>query len=461
MEELADAIEDAQYVNAISSQEDGPKPVIPWEKPSDDELMSWEDRVKSRPSTATPFSLEWVCQQPIGYFLFSQFLKKTCKDYVRINFCEDVLRYRKLQTKQERLDLTVQMARFFLGFEKSPTIVHTEAPITEDSINSNLNGVIPEKRIEVDMDNPTEESLTSPSAVKYIWPLPPRTEIEEYDLARPMNESKPSDRTASGDLVELSFGVSKRKIIDKMVTGESRITHMSRDELDALFAAGTDHPICSESIIGLKGPVLAEILSIVQANAFAVTAPKSSRSPSELSSFQKSDSIYRRSSSDSLSLHFLETRNPSSSRSLLDVAVSNNDTAPTDDSATTNGAVDNRPRAASSSQRKLQQNVVSLPTDFFDKAEYVIMESLKCQYWSSFVKSRYWTKLKHFLWYQDRRVIPEDFFVLRVLGRGGFGLVTGKNEIILPLFCLPPMLAISMMFPVKLVKKEPQGSCML
>jgi hypothetical protein len=402
MEELADAIEDAQYVNAISSQEDGPKPVIPWERPTDVELSAWEQRVKSKSLSPVSFSMEWCCQQPIGYFLFSQFIKKCYKDYARINFCEDVLRYRKLQTKQERLDLTVQMARFFLGFEKSPTIVLTEAATPDDTIQSILSGSIPEKRIEEDIDKPTEESRSSPpEVVKYIWPLPPRTEIEEYDLARPFHgESRSSGKINSADKID---------------AGESCISQMSADELNQLFLTGNDHPICSESIIGLKGPVLAEIVSIVEANAFAVTPPKA---------FQKSDSMYWRSSSDSLSLHFMDSRNAtSSSRSLVD-----NTTAPTNDLAATNGVTENHHRGAPSSQRRLQQNVVSLPTDFFDKAEYVIMESLKRQYWNSFVDSPYWTKLKNFLWYQDRRVIPEDFFVLRVLGRGGFGLVTGKNK---------------------------------
>ena len=42
MEELQDAIEDAQYVNAIATQEDGPRPVLPWEKPTEEQLQEWE-----------------------------------------------------------------------------------------------------------------------------------------------------------------------------------------------------------------------------------------------------------------------------------------------------------------------------------------------------------------------------------------------------------------------------------
>jgi hypothetical protein len=35
MEELQDAIEDAQYLSAVSSVEDGPRPVLPWEIPTE------------------------------------------------------------------------------------------------------------------------------------------------------------------------------------------------------------------------------------------------------------------------------------------------------------------------------------------------------------------------------------------------------------------------------------------
>jgi hypothetical protein len=66
-----------------------------------------------------------------------------------------------------------------------------------------------------------------------------------------------------------------------------------------------------------------------------------------------------------------------------------------------------------------------LEFDFFNRAEQVVLESLRRDYWTGFSSSPHWIKLLNFLWYQDRRVVAEDFFVMRVLGRGGFGLVTG------------------------------------
>lgn len=63
--------------------------------------------------------------------------------------------------------------------------------------------------------------------------------------------------------------------------------------------------------------------------------------------------------------------------------------------------------------------------EMFDHAECIVIESLKRDYWEKFQASPQYERLLNFLWYQDRRVVPEDFFVMRVLGRGGFGLVNG------------------------------------
>jgi len=78
MEELQDAIEDAQYVNAIATLDDGPKPVTAWPRPSEEELDAWRKKkrvssvtkydMKDGSSTTVPFSMEWVVQQEIGFF---------------------------------------------------------------------------------------------------------------------------------------------------------------------------------------------------------------------------------------------------------------------------------------------------------------------------------------------------------------------------------------------------------
>ena len=75
---------------------------------------------------------------------------------------------------------------------------------------------------------------------------------------------------------------------------------------------------------------------------------------------------------------------------------------------------------------RLRENRM-LGRHMFDRAESLVIESLRRQYWKEFETSPEYKKLLNFLWFQDRTVAPDDFFVMRVLGRGGFGLVHGKR----------------------------------
>ncbi len=69
-----------------------------------------------------------------------------------------------------------------------------------------------------------------------------------------------------------------------------------------------------------------------------------------------------------------------------------------------------------------------LPEDLFDEVEAIVLDVIKNKHWEEFLASPHYEKLINFLWFQDRKVVEEDFFVMRVLGRGGFGLVTGEFE---------------------------------
>lgn len=69
-----------------------------------------------------------------------------------------------------------------------------------------------------------------------------------------------------------------------------------------------------------------------------------------------------------------------------------------------------------------------LPGNLFDRAEVLVAERVRERHWAGFQRSTYHDRLLRFLWFQDRTVVEEDFFVMRVLGRGGFGLVTACKK---------------------------------
>jgi hypothetical protein len=105
MEELQDALEDAQYVNAINLDE-GPRPITAWEKPSDEEMEKWKNNLvkkwndsSNKSTEPEPFSYDWVLAFPLGFYMFSSFIKQNSDDYVQVNFIEEILRWRYLRGK--------------------------------------------------------------------------------------------------------------------------------------------------------------------------------------------------------------------------------------------------------------------------------------------------------------------------------------------------------------------------
>lgn len=340
MEELQDAIEDAQYVNAISTQEDGPRPVLAWDIPNDDQINAWKEKIKRQQPDA--YSLEWTLNSAIGLFLFSAFLKETQNDHLRINFCEEVVRWKKLRGRQ-RVD---KAKRIIATYLKTPT------------------------------------SST----------LPPKTEIDEYDLERtvPQLDAIETHMSKNYDPLNLNCcigldGPVRDAIFAKMqVVDQARAAYKREKEkqkAESPTSVGTEEPQLEESGNGESPHTEAETETDEDHDMDdrEETKEESTRSPSD--DVSKDLSVSRHSSQ-----FRLITKKP-----------------------------DVGPRY--------------LADDFFDIAEAIVMESLRKQYWEAFLESEQYVKLMHFLWYQDRRVAPEDFFVMRVLGRGGFGLVTGTSAV--------------------------------
>ena len=308
MEELQDAIEDAQYVNAIATQEDGPRPVLPWDVPEEEQLEAWETKLRSTKQDEAdsgglvPFGMDWTLASAIGFFLFSAFLKEDSSDYLRINFVEEVTRWRRMRGKH-RVERARRIAEVYL---KEPP-----------------------------KDEETGETV-----------LPKKTEIDEYDLTR--------------EPIKLG---------------------LNSEELNELFQESYDTSK-STNCLGLTGPLVSEIHDAI------IEMEKSA-----LALIKRQSSV-------------------SSQRSTSDHGP--------------NGELEKYNSLKQLTQSLREKEASSLSDNVFDKAEAIILKSLKDDYWSSFLMSEKYKKMKHFLWYQDRPVVPDDFFTMRVLGRGGFGLVTGK-----------------------------------
>jgi hypothetical protein len=102
MEELQDALEDAQYVNAINLT-DGPRPIAAWDDPSEDTLEEWKNKklkewsgnLKDKEESPEPFTFDWILQSALGFFMFASFVKDSEDHYFHMNFIEEILHWRK------------------------------------------------------------------------------------------------------------------------------------------------------------------------------------------------------------------------------------------------------------------------------------------------------------------------------------------------------------------------------
>lgn len=343
MEELQDAIEDAQYVTAITSVEDGPRPVVPWEIPDAVQLAEWRERVlvlnakkKDSSSLPTPFEFEWTLSHALGFFLFSAYLKESVGEYVQINFMEEVLRWKATRGRFRAEKTSFIVANYFSG---SATPDSKLGP--RDSASPSIKG---DENIQ-----PNNEMLSRNKIAPMVEP--PKTQIVEYDLAR-------------------------------------EPTGLSPEEIKEIRARSSGP---TETCIGVGGKVLELILNKVD---------KLRKSPGYASLLK----VYDKSDNSN--------------------GIGENNLNGTGENG---GKVSDRPLPKGrSTMRSLSLVSHELPENLFDEAEIIVAENIRENHWASFQRSEYHTKLLNYLWYQDRTVVEEDFFVIRVLGRGGFGLVNGE-----------------------------------
>lgn len=271
MEELQDAIEDAQYVNAIATQEEGPRPVLAWEKPTDEQLFQWEadTRRNASPDKPKPFSIEWSLQSAIGLFLFSAYLKETCNDFYRINFVEDVIRWKGMREKR-KFEKAFEINQMYLAEFKID-------PQTGTKIN------------------------------------PPKTQITEKDLSR-------------------------------------EVPVISYDDVQFLYASTVD-PTFTHNSLGLKGSILRDISEIIKSREDELKASGGSLEANGAGSGSSSMRLAKEKRYQSL-------------------------------------------KELTQTWRQKENPDAGLPNHLFDKAEVVVVESLRRQHWKGFLESEYFRKFR-------------------------------------------------------------------
>ena len=89
MEELQDAIEDAQYMNAM--HDDLPRPTKDWKFPTPDEMSAYFERMRAEAPKG--LELEGVCDGALGYYMFLSYCKAEGSEKY-VHFMLDVATFR-------------------------------------------------------------------------------------------------------------------------------------------------------------------------------------------------------------------------------------------------------------------------------------------------------------------------------------------------------------------------------
>lgn len=339
MEELQDALEDAQYVNAINVYE-GPRPIINWPAPTVDEINEWKgglmqqwEHNPNKTALNEPFRFLWVLSSSIGFYMFSSYLKESAGEYLQINFVEEVLRWRKLTGQDRRIQLKNILTNYLM-----PRPIH---PKTNQTC------------------------------------LPPMTLIGKSNLTyQPVGTILDAER------------------LQKYVEENIKLTS-------------------EKACIGLDGRVREGIFSSIRrVNCVHTT----STSKTSKNSDQNENST--------VEANTIVTSNNEAGGPANDIA----ETEELDDRHDREDAVFTEETDTEVIKKNRRLIFLSPEDDIFNMAIQIILESIRLKHWEIFLneKTGHWSKLMKLLWNKDRPVVVGDFYLMRVLGRGGFGLVTGE-----------------------------------
>ena len=136
MEELQDAIEDAQYVNAMT--DDGPKPSKEWAYPDKESIAAWRAT-----KGEDYFDILSLFQQALCLYIFSRFCKEENPAgagvpnawATKVMFCEDCSKYVKMFGDKARKQQAAVIVETYLTGSGHPPVIE----LTDSNLERHLN----------------------------------------------------------------------------------------------------------------------------------------------------------------------------------------------------------------------------------------------------------------------------------------------------------------------------------
>ncbi|KAF1332692.1 Agc/grk/bark protein kinase, partial [Globisporangium splendens] len=353
MDELHDAIQDAQYIGAVTNAHRGPSAAF--YNPSQSELNQFVEK-QERASGSDWLSLENILDQPLGFYFMRRFCDSEQHGVRKLDFLTEVTKYRSLVSADQRFARAREIWDQFC--------------VVPPQFGSSLAG-------------PTGPTDTSASPVSTVTSSPAPT-LSSRSLVSPSdNEGGEIGRSGSS---RFTLGSLKDLNVASITTNGIIFWRKGESTVQASEVAGLYRECASKMCpIGVGGEVTQRIGNVIKRKAPPSKCAPGSSSP--CSSALESDLGGRSSAS------------PTASQS-------------------TNGRSHDKGSLTS-------DELKNCPPSLFDELEACVLFSLEQMHLKDFRSSVFHRRLLTFLFLQTKRVTEEDFTVLRVLGRGGFGMVNG------------------------------------
>ncbi|POM62842.1 AGC/GRK/BARK protein Kinase [Phytophthora palmivora] len=376
MDELHDAIQDAQYIGAVTNTQRGPSAAF--YNPSTNELTQFVDR-QERALGNDWLSLENLLDMPLGFYFFRRFCEAEQHGSRKLDFLVEVTKYRTLQTPEQRTIKAKEIWDLFFG-NATPGGVSVTTP-REGGV-SVWSPITREARLhQTSPISPATAPSSSPGTDYSSSVVPP---LHSPPVGRPS-----PTRMSLGCLEELNVASMTTNGIVFWRKNESSVT---RADVRSLF----NNVSTEASPLGVGGEVVQRLTAV-----FKRKHPLAGES-------DRRDSM--NCVRDGSPTTATSTASTVSTSELNDLGI---DIRP-----------DNSGSKTRSEKRLSVESKLSALT-LFDELEACVLCSLEQYHLKDFRSSAFFKRLIAFLFLQKRRVSEDDFTVLRVLGRGGFGMVNG------------------------------------
>eukprot|EP00752_Nemacystus_decipiens_P012889 g11409.t1 len=373
MEELQDAIEDVQYLQAVNSKDSGPSPTEPWPFPSEKELEEFNaERLRK---DGKSFSLERICSGVLGLYLFGTFCKEMSES-IKFEFMLDVIRYQRLRTPHLRIRFAQGIIRRFLGdvnvSQEELDVLVDKAPLQRRE--STAACLVELAKVRADM---RADAVTLKNRIGAAGPL-----VDKLLLLVPSSGKRPTDSIGALGVVGDTSGGDNQSGKSSLVNTADLSEEDAEEHLNAASGSGKKRGVSEEGLApaNANGDVVGNGAShdpVSPARALAGANGEQDSPPSESVT---ADEVEQSGKAGSAGIGPTSPPNTEAER---------------------------------------------YPADLFDVLEAWILEYLRDKLHGGFLLSSHFQEYTRFLHVQQRPVTENDFILFRILGRGGFGAVNG------------------------------------